>query len=73
MLLSVLYGLLALLIFYAYLVMLRKTDETMLGVTVVLTALLAIAFDNEPTLRTLGATFLASGVLVVMTTRRIML
>ena len=29
MLLSVLYGLLALLIFYAYLVMLRKTDETM--------------------------------------------
>lgn len=73
MLLSVLYMLLALLIFYAYLVMLRKTDETMLGVTVVLTALLAIAFDNEPTLRTLGATFLASGVLVVMTTRRIML
>lgn len=73
MLLSVLYMLLALLIFYAYLVMLRKTDETMLGVTIVLTVLMAIAFDNEPTLRTLGATFLASGVLVVMTTRRIML
>ena len=73
MLLSVLYGLLALLIFYAYLVMLRKTDETMLGVTVVLAVLLALAWGVEPTLRTLGATFLASGVLVVMTTRRIML
>ena len=35
MLLSVLYGLLALLVFYAYLVALRKTDETMLGVTCV--------------------------------------
>jgi hypothetical protein len=73
MLLSVLYMLLALLIFYAYLVMLRKTDETMLGVTVVLAVLLALAWGVEPTLRTLGATFLVSGVLVVMTTRRIML
>ncbi len=73
MLLSVLYILLAVLVFYAYLVMLRKTDETMLGVTVVVAVLLAIAWSVEPTLRTLGATFLVSGGLVVMTTRRIML
>jgi hypothetical protein len=73
MLLSVLYGLLALLVFYAYLVALRKTDETMLGVTVVVAVLLAIAFDSAPNVRTLGASLLVSGVFVVMTTRRIML
>ena len=73
MLLSVLYGLLALLVFYAYLVALRKTDETMLGVAVVVAVLLAIAFDSAPNVRTLGASLLVSGVSVVVITRRVML
>lgn len=73
MLLSVLYGLLAVLVFYAYLVMLRKTNETMLGISVVVAVLLAIAWGDEPSLHTLGATFLVSGISVIVITRRVML
>ena len=71
--LSLLLALLALLVFYAYLVALRKTNETMPGITLVVAVLLASAFADEPSPTTLGATLLVSGLFVVVTTRRIML
>lgn len=73
MLLTLLLVLATLLVFYAYLVTVRKTDETMLGTSVVMAALLTVAFTDTPSLTTLGAALVVCGLFVVVTTRRIML